>query len=235
MQDVVTEYRELLTANESVSSLDSAVALVLRAACGESGTGKKWHPVLTPQSLPKPWQLHLPISTAHRAKNVAWLLTQLPPRIEKHIDDIPADQYSFLMDTLLIVFHQALFGFLPSANGHRESLLLTLETFSDLLPRQADQSQTRGLVQMERGRFAAAIDSFRTALAATHADDHDFITRVQMAWTVLMERRQFKNAFDLLIDVYPRTSRADLMEVQEMLRETFLEVSSRQRGAKARA
>jgi hypothetical protein len=232
MNNLITEYRDLLVADESISSLDSSLALLVRAAAGESGTTKKWL-VLAPDSNVR--ALQAPISDVRRVKTITRVLSHLPMHIKQHVDDIPEDQYSFLMDTLLLVFHHALFGLLPSANGDRDAILMAMEKFSDSLPRQADKNQTRGLIEIERGQLASAADSFRASLAATHADDHDFITRVQMAWTVLMERRQFKNAFELLMDVYPRTSRADLMEVQDMLKETFFEVSSRARRSRIRA
>ena len=42
------------------------------------------------------------------------------------------------------------------------------------------------------------------ALAATHSDEHDFLTRVQIVWSALMENRHHLEALRCLLDVQPR-------------------------------
>src|SRR5208283_1460420 len=60
-------------------------------------------------------------------------------------------------------------------------------------------------------------------LAATPADQHDFLTRVQLLWSLLIEHRRLRAAFDCLMEVSPRVTRLDFDEFQSLLRETFNE------------
>jgi hypothetical protein len=219
MPDVVYQYQEILTADESVASLDAAARLAVRVA---SGGKRRWVDLLQAEQSP-PHPATRSAAAARRAREVVWLLSSVSKQLDHCREDVPEDQYSLLMDTLLLVFHQAYFALLPKAAREREALLQAFADLSTALPRPQDRFQIMGLVQIERADFDAAADSFRAALAATHSDEHDFMTRLQMLWTVLMERARYQEAFDCLLDIYPRASRNDLPEIAALLRQVFLD------------
>ena len=74
---------------------------------------------------------------------------------------MPESQYSLLMETLLIVFHQAFFALLPKLSEEREDLLKAFLSFAGQFPSRADRFQIEGLVQLESGETDAATESFR--------------------------------------------------------------------------
>lgn len=227
MSDVVDEYRTVLIADESIDSLDSALKLGVRIASGEDGRG--WHNLL--KKRPPRIRRSVAEGATKRSKDVAWMLSEIPLRLAGLVERVPDDQYSLLMDTLLLVVHQAYFALLPELGAERGALLRAFKEFSASLPRRQDRFHVLGMVEIEQNDLEAAVESFRTALASTHSDEHDFITRVQMVWTLLMERGCYPEAFECLMDVYPRTARADLTEISALLRETFLQ----QRASKTSA
>jgi len=47
------------------------------------------------------------------------------------------------------------------------------------------------------------------------------MTRLQMAWTNLLDSGMTFEAHDLLLDIYPRVLREDLPEITSLLQETF--------------
>ncbi len=219
MPDFVSQYQQLLTADESVASLDAAARLAIRVA---SGGRRRWVNLLRADRSPT-HRATSSAANARRTRIVAWLLSSVSRQIDEFRDDVPEEQYALLMDTLLLVFHHAYFALLPKAAREREALLQAFEDFSATLSQPQDRFQIMGLVQIERADYDAAADSFRAALAATHSDEHDFMTRLQMLWTVLMERARYREAFDCLLDVYPRASRNDLPEIAALLRQVFLD------------
>src|SRR4051794_14819596 len=104
MPDVVSEYRELLTSEESIPHLDGAIRLAVRIASGEgSDDEKRWQKVLNGQA-PSFVPSKTGKTNTQRLKRVAWLLSDIPRRIAKSVAEVPDDQYSLLMDTLLLVF-----------------------------------------------------------------------------------------------------------------------------------
>ncbi|HEX4125817.1 MAG TPA: hypothetical protein VHY37_13910 [Tepidisphaeraceae bacterium] len=162
-------------------------------------------------------------AAAQRVLQVADLLQSLPRRAEE--PDVPESQYTLLMDTLLLVFHQAYFSLLPKAASHRSILVQALDALADKLPNLADRFQVKGLMHLEHGDIEQAIAAFNAALAATPSDQHDFLTRVQMVWSLLIEHHRVRDAFDCLMQVSPRVTRADYDEFQGLLRETFDEAA----------
>lgn len=208
MPDPVTEYQSLVTAEESLATLDRAVELARQIARGgRIYDGETWPSISTPSI------------SAQRVRNVERLLKSLPKSATA--SEVPEAQYALLMDTLLLVFHQAYFSLLPVAGKQRVTLLKALDAFADFLPNLADRFQTNGLLALERGEVDRAIKEFNGALAATPSDQHDFMTRVQMVWSLLMEHRRFGDAFNCLIEVSPRVTRLDYEELSGLLRQTF--------------
>jgi len=219
----VAEYRDLLTSEESVASLDRALLLARNVASGRgTPNGKPWHAVMKDRAGPLADRRNAG-SSVLRQKEVIRILSTMPQKLEETRKEVPEEQYSLLFDTLLLVFHHAYFALLPGIENGRKTLLVAFKQFAASLPRPQDEFQVLGLVEVEMGDLEAAVESFRASLAAAHSDEHDFITRVQIVWTTLMERRLFQDALECLLDVYPRTSRSDLNEVSAMLRETYRE------------
>jgi hypothetical protein len=89
------------------------------------------------------------------------------------------------------------------------------------LPRVADQLHVEGLVRLAMEESEAAVDLFRAAVASTPSDDHDFLSRVQLYWTVLMEADRSADAFDFLNEIAWRVTRNDFTEFQGLLSTTF--------------
>jgi hypothetical protein len=227
MQDVVSQYRELLVADESLPSLDNAIALAHRIASGQGGDGgDRWSKLIEGDGPSRNSGKRPESAMARRARDVVWALSTLSRKAEHH-PKIPEAQYSLLMDALLILFHQAYFALLPKAFDRRADLLDAFTSFAAAFPSLPDRFQIEGLVQYEKGRTDAATECFRAALAATHSDEHDFLTRVQMVWSVLMEQRHYIEAFECLNDVQPRVARRDFEELSQLHRATLVEALSR--------
>ena len=219
MKDAVAEYRDLQTSEESTASLDRALKLAMRIAAGQGAAkGRRWRPVLNAPPAPAGQS-----ARERRIYGVVFALSAIAAKTDEIAASIPEDQYSLLMDTLLLVFHQAYFVLLPDLNGARNTLYLVFRGFSSTLSRPEDRFQVLGLVELEEKHFQQAADTFRAAVAATHADAHDFITRVQLLWTVLMAHGRHEDALEVLLDIYPRASRGDLDEITSLLRTTFLD------------
>jgi tetratricopeptide (TPR) repeat protein len=222
MANLIAEYQSQLTAEESLTALDRAVNLARRVARGGRVTdGQRWVNLLMSGNGTRMESAQS--AAAQRVLGVASLLQSLPPRARE--PNVPESQYALLMDTLLLVFHQAYFVLLPKAATHRTMLLQAFDAFADELPNLADRFQVKGLSHLERGDIEQAIDAFNAALAATPSDQHDFLTRVQMVWSLLIEHHRVRDAFDCLMEVSPRVTRADYDEFQNLLRETFDEAA----------
>jgi hypothetical protein len=76
-------------------------------------------------------------------------------------------------------------------------------------------------LHLERGEIEQAVQAFNAALAATPSDQHDFLTRVQMLWSLLIEHHRIHDAFNCLMEVSPRITRLDYDEFKGLLKETF--------------
>ena len=227
MQDVVSQYRQLLVADESLPCLDNAIALAHRIASGQGdGEGERWCKLIDDDAPSPDSGKKTESAMARRVREVVWALSTLSRKAELH-PKIPESQYSLLMDALLILFHQAYFALLPKAPDRRTDLLDAFMSFAAAFPSLPDRFQIEGLVQYEKRRTDAATKCFRAALAATHSDEHDFLTRVQMVWSVLMEQRHYMEAFECLNDVQPRVARRDFDELSQLHRATLVEALSR--------
>lgn len=228
MKDVVSEYRELVQADETPAALDRALSLARAVASGQ-GPAERWLNLLN--GMARPYGPNAPARaslTGRRADEVVRALTMLPARAEEMRDTISESQFSMLFDALLIVFHQAYFALLPKATGARKKELLgTFLTFARNLPRVADQLHVEGLVRLSMGDPEAAVDLFRAAVASTSSDEHDFLTRVQLFWSILMETDRSADAFEFLNEISSRVTRNDFNEFQGLLSTTF-RVATRQ-------
>jgi tetratricopeptide (TPR) repeat protein len=226
MQDIVSQYRAILVADESLASLEDSIALARRVASGKRGrAGDRWVRLIEVTNSVPQNGVRAKSSLAQRVEAVLWALTELPTRAKAHAN-LPESQLSLLMDAALLVFHQAYFALLPKAGPRRLQLLEAFAAFAQTLPSHADRFHVEGLIQLESGKFSAAIEAFRAALASTHSDQHDFLTRVQTVWGLLMEQQRYNDAFQCLLDVEARVARRDLGEFQQLLRTTFAESQS---------
>lgn len=220
MADLVSEYQSLLHAEESLAGLDRAMNLARRVSRGgRIAEGQPW--------------LNLERANGHtqgtsgksavtrKVSDVADLLGTLPQRADQ--PDVPEAQYSLLMDILLVVFQQAYFTLVPKAAGGRRVLLRAFDAFADDLPRLADRFHVKALVHLERREVEQAVEAFQGALAATPSDQHDFLTRVQIVWSLLIEHKRVRDAFNCLKEVAPRITRVDYEEFQGLLTTTFEE------------
>src|SRR5947209_6663101 len=134
MPDLVSKYRELLAADESLPALDGALELALRIASG-GGNNKEnpWHNLLRERTPTSKGTDRRP-ADVQRLEEVAWVLSAIPRQVSMSLREVPEDQYSILMDTLLLVFHQAYFALLPNLAGKREALMQAFREFSSTLP-----------------------------------------------------------------------------------------------------
>ena len=222
MRDLTAEYQTLLVAEESSTSLDKAIAFALNVA---SGAPPRWFDLIKNDGIPKAKPEPNSSSDSRRVHKVAWLLSNLPRRAEEQEGHIPESQYSLLTDALLLVFQQAYFALLPSASHGRKKLLESFMSFSNALPGAADQFRVKGLVQIAERDTESALESFNAAVAATPSDAHDFLTRVQMLWTLLMEDRRYTEAYRFLDEISPRVTRIDFDEFRQLQLTTFEEAS----------
>jgi hypothetical protein len=229
MQNLSKQYQRLLRQSETTTTLDKALRLVDRVLSAITEESEDLRRSLTwaatvrriagTGSLPND-------QNSQRIRKICACLEYHASRLKDHASSFTEAQFSLLMDVLLVVFHQAYFVVLPSLRdrsriGDRKTLLKAFDQFADSLTGKADQHQTVGLIHAARHDFEAAILDFRVALAATHSDDHEFMSRLQLLWTFLLEHGQNKVALDLLLEVYPRMITKHLEEMQCLIRDTF--------------
>lgn len=246
------EYQSLLTANESLSTLERTARLVWDVLGGrieatasdlkiEPSTSNAAELARHLQSSSKPrdafdfdeWQrlvsAHPVRSREHRrlralVAETAVALTVVP--VVASVANIAGMQYSLLLDTCLLLAHQAYFALLPkldvpSFKNERAFLLSAFHQFADSLNEAADRRALLALYFDAIGEPQKASESQRAALAATPSDAHDFMTMLQSCWSSLVENGMLDEALDLLLESYPRVSRRDLDEVGELIRATF--------------
>jgi len=161
---------------------------------------------------------------AGRAQRVQWNLTCLFAEVRKREANFTAAEYSLLADLFLLVFRHAYFALLRQLRDKNQSahtLLDSFEQFAAMLREPSDRFHVLGLVRLARGNSDGAENDFRAALAATHADDHEFMSSLQLLWMLLIQMKDYKGAMRLLRDQYPRVARRDLEEVGLLLDETL--------------
>lgn len=135
-------------------------------------------------------------------------------------------QHSLLFDACVVLAHHAYFGLLPKLDEsvfeqERALLLSAIHRFGNLTPSPADRYAVLALYFEALKQYRHAAEAYRQALAATHADSHDFMTSLQTYWTFLLGHDLPDEALELLLDNYPRVPRRDLDELNELIRQTF--------------
>jgi hypothetical protein len=217
MNDIVSEYHELLVRRESAASAKAALRLIDRIF---SGNGRHWLDLAKQIASEAPRPLE---------PRIQWMLGKLPVLLEQMQATVPRDQLSFVWDVLLVLFHHAYFAIFAESDD-RAGLLRAFRRFADRIPNVADRMQAMGFVHTAEKDFEKAAETFRAAVAARHADDHEFMTRLQLLWGFLLEHGRRDEAFRLLMDCYSRVSRKDLEETESLLWETFSTVPARKNG-----
>jgi hypothetical protein len=249
MKTLVEKYRKLLVEEESISGLDRSIALV-ESVVGlqvrwENGRFRGRRVSTDPSPIPdgllaNPEDLAFPellrasarkrrkeedAGSQARAVRTAFLLTALPPLAEAD-ESYPADRYSLFFDSCLVLFHQAYFALLPQLHGRRweherQALLESFRRFAEHLPHASDRYNVLALYHDACQDHDRAGQFFRETLRATHSDAHEFMTTLQTYWGYLIEHQLLQEAFELLLDTYPRVARQDLEEVHGLMASTF--------------
>ncbi len=241
MQDLIDRYRQLVVAEESVETLDLALTL----AGDVVGIRLRWTggrlEVRTEKGKPLP-DLDLPelarvgarrrrapsrLEKQARTVRAAMTLAAVPALAGEIRPPLDRRRQSLLADTCLVVFHQACFALLPELGARdwadeRRLLTESFPRFADHLPGVSDRYSVLALYHDLSGDWQQAGRYYREALLATHSDNHEFITTLQSSWSFLVEHQMLQQAFDLLLESYPRVARRDLDEVKELMTLTFM-------------
>ena len=71
------------------------------------------------------------------------------------------------------------------------------------------------------GDAEAAMNLLLASLHSSAVDDHDFLTKAQSYWSLLVEAQRVDDAKSFILELYRRASPGDLAEIQELLDQTY--------------
>jgi tetratricopeptide (TPR) repeat protein len=252
MPNIIDEYHELLDSDVSIEKVDRTLTLIenilavqwTEEQCSFQICQTKWpkeEMTLFQQRLENDFEQSLlfyamkypelqqlkkvmPKSKqTQRVLKVFWTLVFFPQLIEH--DWFPLkSKYSLLLDTGLILFHQAYFALLPALNANKPEKKLLLSAFQEFahqVPSDADRYDLLGLYYEAIEDEVAATECHKNVLRLTHSEAHEFMTVVQTFWSFLVEQQKFREALDVLLETYPRVLRRDLEEFNELILMTF--------------
>lgn len=249
MKALVKKYQKLLVEDESISGLDRSMALVESVVALQVHwqDGRLTARRVTTDPSPVPDRLlanpedfafpELLLACARRrrkkedagnqarAVRTAFLLTALPPLVAAD-ESVPVSRYALFFDACLVLVHQAFFALLPQVHGRRweqerQALLESFRRFAEHLPQTSDRYNVLALYHDACEDYDRAGQYFRETLRATHSDAHEFMTTLQTYWGYLIEHQLLQEAFELLLETYPRVARQDLDEVHGLMTSTF--------------
>ncbi len=240
MQDLADRYRQLVVAEESVETLDLALALAEDVA----GIRLQWTAGRLEARTENDQRLSVDLpelarvrarrrrtrprlEKQARAVRAAVMLAAVPDLADDMRPSLGRRRQSLVADTCLVVFHQACFALLPELSARdwvdeRRLLTESFPRFASHLERISDRYSVLALYHDVSGDWERAGRYYREALLATHSDDHEFMTTLQSSWSFLVEHQMLQQAFDLLLESYPRVARQDLDEVKELMTLTFV-------------
>lgn len=252
MKKLIATYRALLVKTESLAGVDQAVDLVQRVFGSRivQKNGKfELHrigrhpppadlskPTCLPEKIDSSWIEKLarvrenPRRTDGRLRqrvlDTSVALTVVPALAAAVQAEFSAERHSLLLDSCMVLFHQAYFALLPELSGadsrdERNLLLEAFRRFVDFIPPTGDQSSLLALFHDAVGDYARAAECYLQALRTTPADADEFMTLLQTGWSFLIEHERYSDALDLLLENYPRVSRRDLDEMHELIARTF--------------
>lgn len=248
MNSLIAEYRKLTVGPETLHALDATLALLEKATGLQIRARRSavmvtkapaWTPyarswktlsdIIARAAPSQPTMLRPrrgPLSLRVRCVRTQWCLATLPRHLSA--DRLPESQYSFVIDRLLLLFHQAYFVLLPKIErvgwtAERNDLISTFLAFADLVPSIAERFRIVALAYEARADTANAVASFEKALSAAHVDEHVFMTRLQTFWMALLDKGDFTAALHLLLKVMPTVPLKNLSELRELILATFEE------------
>lgn len=252
MSELIAEYRELTAGPGSLHALDATLALVERATGLQIRVHRgKITTTETPNWTPherswrqlsdlvqeteanrierdrqKPRRQRGQVPDRTRFLRTKWCLSAVPRRLST--DRLPESQYSFVVDTLLLLLHQTYFVLLPRIakagwTVERNDLISTFFAFAEFVPDTAERFRVAGLAYQAQGDVANALASFEKALWLTHVDEHVFMTRLQTFWMTLLDKGDFRAALDLLLGIMPMVPLKHLSELRDLISATFEE------------
>ncbi len=253
MRNLVTEYRQLLKASESLHTLDRVLALLDQATEQPSpaqGVTVRQFQLGDPDALTPYEPSRVPVAVLRDgdAKDAEPPLQQRPPRRVRAQDhsrflraqwylvalpeqlplrNFSAAQSALILDALLLLFHHAYFVLLPRLEAAQRALSTELIDsffrFAAHLPDLAERFRVEGLAYEAKGEPEEALIRFANALRATHTDEHVFMTRLQTFWMSLLDRGDFRGALNLLLETVRMVPLSRLSELQELISDTFTE------------
>jgi tetratricopeptide (TPR) repeat protein len=151
---------------------------------------------------------------------------------------VPDTQFSFVTDSLLLLFHHAYFALLPRLEkggrpAERDELVSAFFGFAERVPDVAERYRIAGLAYEAMKDATSAVASFEKALVASHVDDHVFMTRLQTLWMALLDKGDFEAALQLLLKLMPMVPLKHLAELRELILATFQEYGSARHEGRA--
>jgi len=248
MKNNIQKYQQLLVEEESLESFDAVLDLVTDTFLVEfSATlenenfsdsdlidnwvkGSEFYGEVNKEELYKILNRNLKVKEKKeiniRVLKATAILSSLP---SAHPFTEPSNNiYSFCMDVLILFFHHSYFGLLPKIqsrdwSNEKSTLLHSFLNFSNDVPDDSEKYRIRGLVYYAIGDYEKTFSFFKAALQVTHTDEHDYMTRLQTLWMLLLEMHEFKLALELLLSLYSSITREHLDEFNELIRHTFIE------------
>ena len=251
LKERVAEYRRLVVSDVSQAALDSSIALIERIArltinlpeiertVAESAheeTLEEENRRVLSETLKE--YMRSSFEDAHLHRRIKRDLLRIQKRILRVVVAVSVPQFlsgiqtelsnaehSLILDTALIVFHQAYFGLLPeipnALSNEKQLLLNSFLEFSKGIPRISDRERIRALVHLFKDDWVLASHYFRQALKATPPDEHEFMTILQTVWSHAIEKHKFNEASSILMENAHRVGTQDMKELEEMLLETL--------------
>lgn len=250
MVDVASEYRKLLRAPANAQNLIRTVNVV-REIARRSSEPEEWDsdklaflwyagPVESPEAmvlrrfgsrdLNNPI-LREPVAGEDVTRSVVTTLVYGSVAAQKHPT---GEEFSFLADALLLLFHQSYFALLPKLEPGKPDAVALLRSYlllASLYEGQAEFFRINALVKTALGFREEANKDLRAALKLVHSDEHDFMTRLQTLWMSLLSEGMYVEAADLLAEVHPQITKENLEEFGVLIRQT---VEAAQAGARSR-
>jgi len=84
------------------------------------------------------------------------------------------------------------------------------------------QNYLLGMLFEHIGQLDEAMTLLLASLNNSSVEEHDFVTKVQTYWSMLIEASRFEEAKGFLLSQYRRAAQQDLAELEEMLDETYV-------------
>jgi tetratricopeptide (TPR) repeat protein len=256
MKSLIKKYKELIVAEPSSKNLDSSIDLYREAISNLLSNNKKSEPAIWKKNLGREnadtetiiikwttdknfnlWHQDFPISKLDkketlRLSNIKIALNYVTRYINQIEDSISENDYSFLMDTSFIIFHNAYFSWLDNLNKQTRdiSIKIFLE-YSNYLNNPTDAYQIKAMCYEAEGKLDLAKNYYYKSLMATSSDDNSFMAALQDYWSFLLEKGNTSEALELLLNIRKEKLIRDEDSYNDLLRSTFY-IASKKRKKK---